>query len=246
MINDDHRLVWLGIFAHPDDETSASAGTMVRWIDEGGEVYIVTATGGEEGSLGTGGEIIEKKDLAKVRESELRKNLLLYGANAPFLLRYRDQDLNKENIEDVSLKLLDIMHIVKPDIVVTFGPSGISNHPDHIAIHEAALLAHEWYVESQHKSQVPLLIYPTLPIELAEQYGLELSDDEKKIDIEVNIESSIDKKIQGLRNYKSQQDAQDFAERLSKSEDKKERFAVSPKISSTWKDSSLISHLISL
>ena len=75
---------------------------------------------------------------------------------------------------------------------------------------------------------------------------MDLSDDEKKIDIEVNIESSMDKKIQGLRNYKSQQDAQDFAERLSKSEDKKERFAVSPKISSTWKDSSLISHLISL
>ncbi len=246
MINDDHKLVWLGIFAHPDDETSASAGTMVRWIEEGGKVYIVTATGGEEGSLGTGGEVIERKDLAKVRESELRKNLLLYGANAPFLLGYRDQDLNKENIEDVSLRLLEIMHIVKPDIVATFGPSGISNHPDHIAIHKASLLAHEWYAESQLQSQVPLLIYPTLPIEVAEQYGLELSDDEKKIDVEVNIESSMDKKIQGLRNYKSQQDAQDFAERLSKSVDKKECFAVSPKISSAWKDSSLISHLISL
>ena len=164
MINDDHKLVWLGIFAHPDDETSASAGTMVRWIEEGGKVYIVTATGGEEGSLGTGGEVIERKDLAKVRESELRKNLLLYGANAPFLLGYRDQDLNKENIEDVSLRLLDIMHIVKPDIVATFGPSGISNNPDHIAIHKATLLAHEWYAESQLQSQVPLLIYPTLPI----------------------------------------------------------------------------------
>ena len=246
MKNNDHGLVWLGIFAHPDDETSASAGTMVRWIEEGGEVYIVTATGGEEGSLGTGGEIIEKKDLAKVRESELRKNLLLYGANEPFLLRYRDQDLDKENVTDVSKKLLDIMHIVEPDIVTTFGPSGISNHPDHIAIHKATLLAHEWYVESQDKLQIPLLIYPTLPVEVAKQYGLELSDDEKKIDIEVNIESSIDKKIQGLRNYKSQQDAQDFAERLSKSEDKKEHFAVSSKISSLWRDSSLASHLLSL
>ena len=94
MENDNRRLVWLGIFAHPDDETSASAGTMVRWIEEGGEVYIVTATGGEEGSLGTGGEVIEKKNLAIIRETELRKNLLFYGANDPFLLRYRDQDLD--------------------------------------------------------------------------------------------------------------------------------------------------------
>lgn len=246
MGNNDRGLVWLGIFAHPDDETSASAGTMVRWIEEGGEVYIVTATGGEEGSLGTGGEIIEKEDLAKVRESELRKNLLLYGANEPFLLRYRDQDLDKEDITEVSGKLLDIMHIIEPDIIATFGPSGISNHPDHIAIHKATLLAHDWYVASLHKSQSPLLIYPTLSIEVAKEYGLQLSEDEKKIDIEVNIESSIDIKIQGLRNYKSQQDAQDFAESLSKSEDKKERFAVSPKISSLWRDSSLVSHLISL
>ena len=246
MKNNDHEFVWLGIFAHPDDETSASAGTMVRWIEEGGKVYIVTATGGEEGSLGTGGEVIQRKDLPKIRESELRENLRLYGANEPFLLRYRDQDLDKENVEEVSMKILDIMHIVEPDIVATFGPSGISNHPDHIAIHKAALLAHDWYIEPLQESQIPLLIYPTLPIEMALQYGLELSDDEKKIDIEVNIESSIGKKIQGLRNYKSQQDAQDFAERLAGSKDKKERFAVSPKIDSLWKDSALVSHLTSL
>ena len=51
---------WLGVFGHPDDETSASAGTMVKWIEAGNEVYIVTATGGEEGTLVTGVQVIER------------------------------------------------------------------------------------------------------------------------------------------------------------------------------------------
>ena len=69
---------WLGVFGHPDDETSASAGTMVKWIEAGNEVYIVTATGGEEGTLGTGGQVIERNKLGSVREAELRKNLNMY------------------------------------------------------------------------------------------------------------------------------------------------------------------------
>ena len=60
MINDDHKLVWLGIFAHPDDETSASAGTMVRWIEEGGKVYIV----GNGGSSSIASHV--SVDIAKV------------------------------------------------------------------------------------------------------------------------------------------------------------------------------------
>ena len=75
---------WLGVFGHPDDDTSASAGTMVKGIEGGNEVYIVTATGGEEGTLGTGGQVIERENLGSVREAELRENLSMYGATPPF------------------------------------------------------------------------------------------------------------------------------------------------------------------
>ena len=43
----NQEFVWLGVYGHPDDETSASAGTMVKLSPKGHSVYGVTATGGE-------------------------------------------------------------------------------------------------------------------------------------------------------------------------------------------------------
>jgi GlcNAc-PI de-N-acetylase len=43
----------LGVFAHPDDETSCAAGTFARYAREGVAVYVVTATRGEQATLGT-------------------------------------------------------------------------------------------------------------------------------------------------------------------------------------------------
>jgi LmbE family N-acetylglucosaminyl deacetylase len=41
------RRCLLGVFAHPDDETSCAAGTFARYAREGVAVYVVTATRGE-------------------------------------------------------------------------------------------------------------------------------------------------------------------------------------------------------
>ena len=244
--SETHKFVWLGVFGHPDDETSASAGTMVKWIKKGGEVHVVTATGGEEGTLGTGQIVIERNDLARVRELELKKNLALYGANPPFMLRYRDKDLNKENTEILSTKVLDIMQKVEPDVVVTFGPSGISNHPDHIAIHKATVVAYKYYRDAVNKSDKPLLLYPAIPSDIADLYGLELSEEEKQMDIVIDIAETIALKIQGLKNYRSQEDAQEFATRLSERDDSTEGFAVSHENDHNWQNSRTVSYLRSL
>lgn len=242
----NESFTWLGVFGHPDDETSASAGTMVKWIEAGNEVYIVTATGGEEGTLGTGGQIIEREKLGSVREAELKKNLNLYGANPPFLLRYRDQDLDKEDPHILSLKVLDIMHLVEPDIVVTFGPSGISNHPDHIAIHKATLLAFEGYSENTQSREKPLLMFPSIPQDLALEFGLELSEEEKRLDIIIDITSSIDIKVKGLKNYQSQEDAQELAKRFSEHDHHTESFAIGELTTGNWEDSNLVRYLRNL
>ena len=237
---------WLGVFGHPDDETSASAGTMVKWIEAGNEVYIVTATGGEEGTLGTGGQVIERNKLGSVREAELRKNLNMYGANPPFLLRYRAQDWDKDDPHILSMKVLDIIHLVEPDIIVTFGPSGLSNHPDHIAIHKATLLAFEAYMKSTQTREKPILMFPSIPQDLAQEFGLDLSDEEKKLDIIVDITSSIDMKVKGLRNYQSQEDAQELASRFSEQEQHRESFAVSELTTANWEESNLVRYLKNL
>ena len=244
------QFIWLGIFAHPDDETSASAGTMVKWVSENNAAFVVTATGGELGTLGTGGLVIKRENLALVRETELKKNLAMYGCNPPFMLRYRDQELEDEEIGILSMKILDIIHLINPDIIATFGPSGISNHTDHIAIHNATKKAYEDYKDSSDRQRVPILIYPSISEEMATQYSLNLSSDEKKMDIVIDINSSIDIKIKGLRNYKSQEDAQEFAEHLDNLKSNKkanvESFAVSPITPSDWASYPVVEHLKNL
>lgn len=242
--------VWLGIFAHPDDETSASAGTMVKWVSENNQAYVVTATGGELGTLGTGGLVIQRENLAEIRETELQQNLAMYGCNPPFLLRYRDQELADEKASTLSMKVLDIIHMVNPDIIATFGPSGISNHADHIAIHHAAKNAYLDYKSGTNGQTVPILIYPSLSEETANQYSLDLSPDEKRMDIVVDINSSINTKIKGLRNYKSQEDAQEFAERLNSIKSNQdaniESFAVSPSTPDDWSSYPVVDYLRNL
>ena len=197
-------LVWLGIFAHPDDETTSSSGTMIKWVKSNNQAYIITCTRGEEGSLGTGNMKIKREDLGKVREAELRRNLNLFGVNPPYIFDYRDQDLNKENPDILAKKILQILKKLAPDLIITFGPSGISNHSDHIATHKATLLAYKYY--KSNTSMNPILIYPSIPEDRAKQFDLELSEDEKKSDIVVDIQDTFETKILGLKNYKSQKD----------------------------------------
>ena len=65
----------------------------MHYAREGVDVYVVTATRGERGDLGTGDRTIARHDLPAVREAELRAVLALYGAHPPILLDYRDQEL---------------------------------------------------------------------------------------------------------------------------------------------------------
>ena len=64
--------------------------------------------------------------------------------------------------------------------------------------------------------------------------------------IVVDIEETIDIKIQGLKNYRSQEDAQEFAARLSETPDPTEIFAVGPASTQDWESSEVISYLRSL
>ena len=41
----------LAVHAHPDDESSKGAATMARYVAEGHDVLVATATGGEAGSI---------------------------------------------------------------------------------------------------------------------------------------------------------------------------------------------------
>ncbi|MBM3223936.1 MAG: PIG-L family deacetylase [Candidatus Tectomicrobia bacterium] len=199
----------LAVFAHPDDETSAAAGTLVQYAREGVDIHVVTATRGELGALGTGGLTITRQDLPAVREAELRAVLALYGANPPILLGYGDQQLITADFETLTQDVLQAMASVRPNVVITFGPSGISNHDDHKTIHRAATAAFHRYRLTAVVT--PRLYYVALPQEVAAQWGFRLHPSEMTLSVCMDIAAVKSVKVQGLRTCRSQADAQELA-----------------------------------
>jgi small redox-active disulfide protein 2 len=118
----------LAILAHPDDESNAAGGTLARYAREGKRVVIVSATRGERGIPGLGLE-----ETARVRERELCAAGAALGAEVRFL-DYLDGELDNANQTEAVAKITALLAELSPDIVLTFGPDGISGHPDHVAV----------------------------------------------------------------------------------------------------------------
>src|SRR5678816_1372352 len=98
----------LGVFAHPDDETSCAGGTFSRYAHTGVEVYVATATQGEQGMLGTHGQVVTRADLPRVRALELCTVLQMYGARPPIFLGYRDQEVIHANADELIAKIATV------------------------------------------------------------------------------------------------------------------------------------------
>jgi LmbE family N-acetylglucosaminyl deacetylase len=122
----------LGVWAHPDDETYLSAGLMARAADNGDRVVCVTATRGEAGSLDEARW--PPATLAGVREAELMTALAALGDIEHEWLDYPDGGLDQIPEEEALIKLGAIFDDVQPDSVLTFGPEGMTGHPDHKTI----------------------------------------------------------------------------------------------------------------
>ena len=198
---------FLFVFAHPDDETTSSGGTMAKLVRQGHTVYVCVATKGEEGTLGSGGFTVKRSDLPRVREQELRDALDMYGTEPPMFLGYKDKQLELIGQEELQGSFYQIINTIVPDFLITFGPSGISQHPDHIAVHKNATAAFHAF-QSHHSCSK--LFYVAIP-DRYNDFDLNLSEIERNPDVIIDITDEFNLKVAALRNYKSQEDAQFMA-----------------------------------
>ena len=123
----------LGIWAHPDDETYLCGGIMAAAVRQGSRVVCVTATRGELGSTDAD-RWPAGPELARVRTAELETALRHLGVTEHRWLDYPDGGC--ADVDDVQAvaRLRDILDEVQPDTVLTFGPDGMTGHPDHQAV----------------------------------------------------------------------------------------------------------------
>ncbi|GJQ34598.1 MAG: GlcNAc-PI de-N-acetylase [Anaerolineaceae bacterium] len=135
----------LAVFAHPDDESFGTGGTLARYAAEGHPVALVCTTRGEVGEI-SDPSLATPQTLGRVREGELRAAARALGIQEVILLDYRDSGMDgtPENQDprafinapegEVVEHLTRIIRDLRPEIVLTFEPGGGYGHPDHIAI----------------------------------------------------------------------------------------------------------------
>lgn len=143
----------LGIWAHPDDEAYLSAGLMARVIAAGGNVTLVTATRGEKGTDDPAR--FDHPEFAAFRERELEASLAELGVSDLRMLDLRDGECDLADDDAATGDLVRVMREVHPDAVVTFGPDGITNHPDHRAVSR-------WTTEAWRRVRSGELLYATM------------------------------------------------------------------------------------
>ena len=120
-------------YAHPDDESFASAGLAMSCQARGVETVLVTATLGQKGKTGDP-SVCRQEELGVYREAELRDAARIIGFNDMHLLRYEDRQLADAPLDDIRKTLVSLIRRYRPAIVVTFDPNGFNAHPDHVAI----------------------------------------------------------------------------------------------------------------
>jgi LmbE family N-acetylglucosaminyl deacetylase len=146
------KKVLLAVVAHPDDETFGMGGTLAFYANTGAEVYLICATRGEVGEVDV--SMMENfNSVGELREHELCCAANELGLRKVYFLNYRDSGMpgSPENqhknallqapVEEVARQIAALIREIKPQVVVTFDPIGGYKHPDHIAVHNATVMA---------------------------------------------------------------------------------------------------------
>jgi LmbE family N-acetylglucosaminyl deacetylase len=155
----------LAVFSHPDDETFRPGGTLALLARSGVQVYVLTATRGEAGSCGDP-PLCTPAELPGVRGRELRCACAALGLQPPRLLGYEDGNLQKVEAEGMIAHILAAVDEIKPQVLLGFGPDGLSGHPDHIAIGRHTLAAF------RRAEQVAALYTLAVPLSLAQRLNV--------------------------------------------------------------------------
>lgn len=154
----------VGVWAHPDDETFLMAGIMAAGVRAGNRVVCVTATRGE------GGVQDEQRwpaaELVSIRTKELEEALEILGVTEHLWLDLPDGGCRELDTEQPVARIERILRDAQPDTVLTFGPDGMTGHPDHAAVSE-------WTTEAFRRAAKPgaRLLYATVTPEWFEEFG---------------------------------------------------------------------------
>lgn len=113
---------------HPDDEVFFLP--ILKYANEGKTIQFIYCTSGENGCHRNDAPTAQE-ELKKWRENELLCSLDSLGINkSPVELDFADLNLYKHS-DEINTLFDRILEQCQPEIVLSFGPDGITGHPDH-------------------------------------------------------------------------------------------------------------------
>jgi LmbE family N-acetylglucosaminyl deacetylase len=128
------------VVAHPDDDTWSVAGTVALHAgDPAFRFTLIHVTSGEAGMI-SDPSLATRETLGSVREEEDRRSWIALGRTPDRheWLRYPDHRVEEQPFDELVERIATILLAERPDVVVTFGPDGITGHPDHVTVGRAA------------------------------------------------------------------------------------------------------------
>jgi LmbE family N-acetylglucosaminyl deacetylase len=144
------------IVAHPGDEAFGFGGAIAAAAAEGAYVVVVCATRGwydrrlYDKSPAPGGknrdvklDAVTWRNLDTVREDELRRSVAVLGVRVVRMLDYVEGDLDRADFDHLVGRLVEPIRMHRPDVILSFGPDGVTGDADHIVLARAARAAYE-------------------------------------------------------------------------------------------------------
>ena len=191
--------VLLAVLAHPDDESFRCGGTLALLARRGVRVQVLTATRGQAGSCGDP-PLCRPDELPAVRERELRCACAALGIEPPLVLDYEDGHLSEADPHVIVAQILDAADRLRPQVMLTFGPDGLSGHPDHIAIGQFAAQAFRF------ADDVIALYTPAVPQSLAAALGMNhiRAVPDEAISLRVDVSPVWESKLAAIRCHATQ------------------------------------------
>jgi mycothiol S-conjugate amidase len=149
----------MAVHAHPDDESSKGAASMLRYVREGAEVMVVTCTDGRRGDILNPAMKDDPRPLADMvawREREMAAAAEILGVKHAWL-GFEDSGLPEGDpppplpegsfatlpLEVAAEPLVRLVREFRPHVITTYDENGGYPHPDHIRTHEVSVLAYD-------------------------------------------------------------------------------------------------------
>lgn len=199
------------VVAHPDDPEFPAGGTIARWVQNGARVVYVIVT---DGGKGSGDPEITSDTLIGVRKAEQLAAARVLGVHEVVFLDYPDGGVY--NTPELRRDLTRQIRLHRPDVLVTHDPTARIlrdewiNHPDHLAVGDAALnavfpLARDRLNYPEHEAE-GLAPHKTFEVLL-------ISTDQTNYCVDVG--DTLELKIAALQEHRSQvEDPDELADRI--------------------------------